>query len=105
MIKGLLFGVGVGAGVAVGLGVGVGVPVGVGVGVGVGDVHALPSKLPGFVVVGPAAQVPTGYAFDANAIQRPSELMTGRLLIISTRVFKTDGVPKWSFRTLFVFVI
>ena len=47
--SGLSFGVAVGDPV----GVGVGLVVGTGVGVGTGDVHAFPSKFPGFVELEP----------------------------------------------------
>src|SRR5687767_15228925 len=100
-MSGLLSGVAVGE--AVGVGVGVGLPVGVGVGVGTGDVHALPSKFPGSVVFDP--QAVTEYAFDMNAIHRPSLLITGRLLVMSTLMLLLTGSPKWFVRTLLVFVI
>ena len=77
-------GVGVGVGVVVGLGLGLGVGVGVAVGdgVGVGEVNALPSNDPGFVVSGaPGREV---VAFELNAIHFPFALITGLVFTIST---------------------
>jgi hypothetical protein len=69
----------------VGVGVAVGVGVGEGHGAGVGDVRALPSKLPGFVVSG--ADGVDDVAFEPKAIQRPSVLIIGRLFAIRMRTF------------------
>jgi hypothetical protein len=100
-------GVGVGVGVAVGLGVGVGVGVGGGFtgvhGIGDCELRSFPLKLPGFVAFG-AVRVAL-VALDANAIHRPSALITGRLFAISTLTLDGMAATFVLKRTLFVSVI
>ena len=104
-VNGFAGGVGVGVGEPVGVAVGVGVPVGVAVGdgVGVGDVNALPSNDPGFVAFGVAGREVV--AFELNAIQRPSLLMTGREFTIKMRILSCVASLDVSKRTFLVSVI
>ena len=78
--------------------------VAVGDGVGVGDVNVLPSNEPGFVLSG--ADGRDVVAFELNATQRPSLLITGRELTIRIRtLFCAVGSPALLKRTFFVSVI
>lgn len=96
-------GVAVGEPVGVAVGVAVAVDVGEAVGVGVGEVNALPSNEPGLVALGePGVDV---VAFELKASQRPSLLITGRVLTISTLMLLKVAGAVASKSTLLVSVI